>query len=62
MPPVNQRSATTRSASQPAAGLPNADRVMEWGIVLPNSHSLDDGDCAYIGECAEAFLKNEALI
>jgi CDP-6-deoxy-D-xylo-4-hexulose-3-dehydrase len=47
---------------QPAAGLPNADRVMTGGIVLPNNHSMSDDDCAYIGECLEAFLKNKALI
>jgi CDP-6-deoxy-D-xylo-4-hexulose-3-dehydrase len=47
---------------QPAAGLPNADRVMEWGIVLPNNHSMSDDDCAYIGECLEGFLKQKGLI
>ena len=41
---------------QPDGGLPNADRVMEWGLVMPNSHSLDDDDCAYIGECLAAFV------
>jgi CDP-6-deoxy-D-xylo-4-hexulose-3-dehydrase len=46
----------------PAAGLPNADRVMEWGIILPNNHSMTDDDCAYIGECLEGFLKDRALI
>lgn len=40
----------------PTGGLPNADRVMEWGLVLPNNHSMDDDDCAYIGECLESFL------
>ena len=30
----------------PAGGLPNADRVMEWGLVLPNNHSMTDDDCA----------------
>lgn len=43
----------------PADGLPNADRVMEWGLVLPNSHSLDDDDCAYIGECITAFVERD---
>jgi CDP-6-deoxy-D-xylo-4-hexulose-3-dehydrase len=47
---------------QPAGGLPNADRVMEQGIVLPNNHSMSDDDCAYIGECLEGFLKDKALI
>ena len=51
-----------RRFRQPADGLPNADRVMEWGVVLPNSHSLDDDDCDYIGECAEGFLRSEGLM
>src|SRR4051812_34195073 len=46
----------------PAGGLPNADRVMEWGIVLPNNHSMSDDDCNYIGECLEGFLKEKGLI
>jgi CDP-6-deoxy-D-xylo-4-hexulose-3-dehydrase len=46
----------------PEGGLPNADRVMEWGLILPNSHSLDDDDCNYIGECVEAFLVDKGLI
>jgi CDP-6-deoxy-D-xylo-4-hexulose-3-dehydrase len=41
---------------QPVAGMPNADRVMKWGLVLPNNHSMGDDDCAYIGECVEEFL------
>lgn len=44
----------------PADGLPNADRVMEWGLVLPNSHSLNDDDCAWIGESLEAFIAEHA--
>ena len=47
---------------QPAGGLPNADLVMETGLILPNNHSLTDDDCAYIGECVEGFLKDKALI
>jgi CDP-6-deoxy-D-xylo-4-hexulose-3-dehydrase len=47
---------------QPAAGLPNADLVMETGLILPNNHSLTDDDCGYIGECVEEFLKEKALI
>jgi CDP-4-dehydro-6-deoxyglucose reductase, E1 len=46
---------------QPAAGLPNADRVMEWGIVLPNSHALTDDDSRYIGDCLEGFLTQQKL-
>ena len=30
----------------PPGGLPNADRVMEWGVVLPNNHSMNDDDSA----------------
>jgi CDP-4-dehydro-6-deoxyglucose reductase, E1 len=40
----------------PTHGLPNADVVMEWGLILPNNHSMNDDDCAYIGECLEAFV------
>jgi CDP-4-dehydro-6-deoxyglucose reductase, E1 len=45
----------------PAHGLPNADRVMEWGIVLPNNHSMDDDDCHHIGACLEAFVTARGL-
>lgn len=37
-------------------GYPNADRVMEQGLVLPSNHGLDDGDIDYIGETVDAFL------
>ena len=47
---------------QPASGLPNADRVMEHGLILPNNHSLDDDDCNYIGECVSGFLVSKGLI
>lgn len=47
-----------RPFRQPEAGLPNADRVMEWGLILPNNHSMGDEDCAYIGECLEAFVEH----
>ena len=46
-----------RPFRQPAGGLPNADVVMELGLVLPNSHSMDDDDCAYIGECLDGFVE-----
>jgi CDP-4-dehydro-6-deoxyglucose reductase, E1 len=46
----------------PSGGLPNADRVMECGLVLPNNHSLSDDDCHYIGETAQAFLADKHLI
>jgi len=45
----------------PAGGLPNADRVMEWGLILPNNHSLTDDDCAWIGECVGQFVASRGL-
>jgi CDP-6-deoxy-D-xylo-4-hexulose-3-dehydrase len=45
----------------PATGLPNADRVMERGLVLPNSHSMTDDDCHYIGECLAGFVADRGL-
>ena len=40
----------------PAGGLPNADRVMEQGLILPSNHSLTNDDLEYIWATAEAFL------
>jgi CDP-6-deoxy-D-xylo-4-hexulose-3-dehydrase len=37
-------------------GLPNADRVMETGLILPCNHALDDDAVAFICETADAFL------
>jgi len=45
----------------PSDGLPNADRVMEWGLILPNNHSLSDDDCNYIGECIDGFVADKGL-
>ena len=45
---------------QPAAGLPNADRVMERGLILPNNHSMSDDDCAHIGDVLDAFVEQLA--
>ncbi len=45
----------------PDGGLPNADAVMEWGLILPNNHSLSDADCDYMGETIEAFLRDKNL-
>ncbi len=42
---------------QPEGGLPNADRVMEWGLILPNNHSMNDDDCDYIGECLDGVRR-----
>jgi CDP-6-deoxy-D-xylo-4-hexulose-3-dehydrase len=44
----------------PAGGLPNADRVMEQGLVLPSSHGLDDDDIDYVWQTAEQFLSATA--
>ncbi|MFZ2548875.1 MAG: DegT/DnrJ/EryC1/StrS family aminotransferase, partial [Candidatus Microthrix subdominans] len=41
---------------QPADGLPNADRVMETGLVLPCNHAIDDDGVAYICETVTAYL------
>ncbi len=41
----------------PPGGLPNADRVMEQGLILPANHNLTDADVDYIWETAEAFLR-----
>jgi dTDP-4-amino-4,6-dideoxygalactose transaminase len=40
----------------PTNGLPNADRVMEHGVILPSNHSLGDDDIDYIWSTAEAIL------
>ena len=40
----------------PEHGLPNADRVMEQGLILPSNHSLNDDDIDYIWTAAEAGL------
>ena len=45
----------------PVTGLPYADRVMEWGLILPNNHSMTDDDCHYIGECLEGFVAGKGL-
>ena len=41
----------------PAGGLPNADRVMEQGLVLPLNHGLDDDDIEYLCVTAGRFLQ-----
>jgi CDP-4-dehydro-6-deoxyglucose reductase, E1 len=41
---------------QPDAGLPNADRVMEHGVVLPSNHGLTDDDVDHIVATAADFL------
>jgi CDP-6-deoxy-D-xylo-4-hexulose-3-dehydrase len=41
----------------PADGLPNADRVMEQGLILPSNHSMSDDDVDYVWDAAEEFLR-----
>ena len=41
---------------QPDGGLPNADAIMERGVVLPMNHSLDDDDIGYVIGLIETFL------
>jgi CDP-6-deoxy-D-xylo-4-hexulose-3-dehydrase len=40
----------------PAGGMPNADRVMEGGMILPMSHALDDEDIDYVRDQVTEFL------
>ena len=37
-------------------GYPNADRVMEQGLVLPSNHGLDDDDIDYICATVDSFF------
>jgi CDP-4-dehydro-6-deoxyglucose reductase, E1 len=43
-----------------AGGLPNADAVMETGLILPCNHGIDDDGIAYICDTADAFLATRA--
>ena len=43
-----------------AGGLPNADRVMEWGLILPMNHALGDEHMHGIGELVDAYVKEHA--
>lgn len=45
----------------PAAGLPNADRVMEQALVLPANHGVDDDDVDHIWATTAAFLEQEGI-
>jgi CDP-6-deoxy-D-xylo-4-hexulose-3-dehydrase len=40
-----------------AGGLANADRVMQWGLILPMNHGLDDRHMNYIGDLVDAYAK-----
>ncbi len=37
-------------------GLPEADRVMDHGVVLPCNHGMNDDDLAYVGEVVDRFF------
>lgn len=43
----------------PAAGMPNADRVMEGGMILPMSHALGDEQIDYVREQLIEFLATQ---
>ena len=61
---------TGNAARQPAfkkiamrvdpSGLPNADRVMEWGVILPMNHAQGDAQMHYIGDLVDAYVKEHA--
>jgi CDP-6-deoxy-D-xylo-4-hexulose-3-dehydrase len=42
---------------QPQRGLPNANAVMERGMLVPMGHVLSDDDVAYVCDNIEAFLR-----
>jgi CDP-6-deoxy-D-xylo-4-hexulose-3-dehydrase len=42
---------------QPEAGLPNANAVMERGMLVPLNHALSDDDIAFVCDRIEAFLE-----
>ena len=41
-------------------GLPNADRVMEWGVILPMNHAHGDEQMHYIGDLVDAYVMEHA--
>ncbi len=45
----------------PSGGLPNADRVMEQGLILPLNHGLDDDDIEYLCVTAGRFLQEHGF-
>jgi CDP-4-dehydro-6-deoxyglucose reductase, E1 len=46
---------------QPDGGLPNADAVMERGMLVPMGHALSDDDVAYVCDNIDAFLRERAV-
>jgi CDP-6-deoxy-D-xylo-4-hexulose-3-dehydrase len=45
-----------RPVITPTAGLPNADRIMESGVLLPLSHAIDDATLDFVFETLDEFL------
>jgi CDP-6-deoxy-D-xylo-4-hexulose-3-dehydrase len=45
-----------RPVISPAEGLPNADRIMESGVLLPLSHAIDDATLDFVLETLDEFL------
>jgi CDP-6-deoxy-D-xylo-4-hexulose-3-dehydrase len=45
---------------QPDPGLPNADAVMERGMLVPMGHGLSDDDVAYVCDGIAAFLRERS--
>jgi CDP-6-deoxy-D-xylo-4-hexulose-3-dehydrase len=43
---------------EPASGLPNADAVMERGMLIPMHHALADADIALVCDRIEAFVSS----
>jgi CDP-4-dehydro-6-deoxyglucose reductase, E1 len=46
-----------RTVVLPDDGLPNADEVMERGVLLPLNHAIDDDTLAYVFEVLTEFLQ-----
>jgi CDP-6-deoxy-D-xylo-4-hexulose-3-dehydrase len=44
----------------PPDGLPNSDRVMQTGLILPCNHAMSDADVDYVCATIDAFLEGRA--
>ena len=51
--PGRRRTGSRRAAS------PNADRVMETGLILPCNHAIDDDGIDYIGDTVDVFFERK---
>jgi CDP-6-deoxy-D-xylo-4-hexulose-3-dehydrase len=47
---------TGKSFRVPVGGLPNADRIMEAGVVLPCNHGMGDEHIEFVIDRLRAFL------